>query len=55
MNRLQVYHLAPRDDGVDRDVFIPKSVLRACERGKIELMDKKRGLKKFMAGYAPTK
>ena len=23
MNCLQVYHLAPRDDGVDRDVCIP--------------------------------
>ena len=29
MNCLQVYHLAPRDDGVDRDVCIPKSELRA--------------------------
>ena len=29
INRLQVYHLAPRDDGVDRDVCIPKSELRA--------------------------
>ena len=29
MNRLQVYHLAPRDDDVDRDVCIPELVLRA--------------------------
>ena len=24
MNRLQVYHPAPRDDGLDRDVCIPE-------------------------------
>ena len=30
MNLLQVYQQAQRDDGVDRDVCIPKSVLRAC-------------------------
>ena len=29
MNCSQVYNLAPRDDGVDRDVCIPKSELRA--------------------------
>ena len=31
MNRVQVYHSDPRDDGVDRDVCIPKLVLRAGE------------------------
>ena len=29
MNCLQVYNPAPRDDGVDRDVCIPESELRA--------------------------
>ena len=29
MNCLQVYHPAQRDDGVDRDVCIPKLILRA--------------------------
>ena len=29
MNCLQVYHTALRDDGVDRDVYIPESELRA--------------------------
>ena len=29
MNYLQVYHPAPRDDGVDRDICIPESELRA--------------------------
>ena len=55
MNCLQVYHPVPRDDGVDRDVCIPKSVLRACERGKIGPVDKKRGHNKLRAVYAPTK
>ena len=55
MNHLQVYHPSPRDDGVDRDVFIPESVLRAREHGKIVPVDKKRGPKKLRAGYAPTK
>ena len=35
MNRLQVYPPALGDDGVDRDVCIPKSLLRARERGGI--------------------
>ena len=35
MNRLQVCHMILRDDSVDRDVCIPESVLRACERGDI--------------------
>ena len=55
MNRLQVYHPAPRDDGVDRYVCIPKSLLRACKYSKIGPMDKKRGPKKLRAGYATTK
>ena len=46
MNRLKVYHPAPRDDGVDRDVCITKSVLRARERGKIGPVEKKRAPKK---------
>ena len=50
MNRLQVYHTAPRDGGVDRDVYIPKLVLRARERGEIGPVDKKRGPKKLRAG-----
>ena len=29
MNRLQVYHPSLRDDGVDRDICIPESLLRA--------------------------
>ena len=55
MNRLQVYHPAPRDDGVDRDVCIPKSVLRARELGEIKSLEKRRGPKKLRARYAPTK
>ena len=55
MNRLQVYHPAPRNDGVDKDVCIPKLTLRACERGNIGSVDKKKGLKKSRSGYAPTK
>ena len=55
MTRLQVYHPYPRGEGVDRDVCIPKSVLRSRERGKIIPVDKKRGPKKLRAGYAPTK
>ena len=50
MNRLQVYHLSLRDDGVDREVCIPESVLRARERGKIGPVDKKRGLNKSRDG-----
>ena len=45
MNCIQVYHLTKRDDGVDRDVCVPKSILRACERGKIGPMYKKRSPK----------
>ena len=55
MNSLQVYHPSWRDDGVDRDVCIPESVLRARECGEIGPVDKKRGPKKSRAGYAPTK
>ena len=55
MNLLQVYHLAPRDDGVDRDVCIPKSLLRARELGEIRPLENKRGPKKLRARYAPTK
>ena len=55
MIRLQVYHPATRDDSVDRDVCIPKLVLRACERGEIETVDKKRVSKESRAGYTPTK
>ena len=55
MNRLQVYHPALRDDGVDRDVCIPELVLRAHKRGDIGPVDKKRGPNKSRAGYAPTK
>ena len=40
---------------MDRDVCIPKSVLRARERGDIGTVDKKRGPNKSRAGYAPTK
>ena len=43
VNCLQVYHLAPMDDGVDRDVCIPKSILIFHERGEIGSVDKKRG------------
>ena len=49
VNRLQVYHPSPRDDGVNKDVCIPKSVLRSRERGKIIPVDKKRGPKKLRA------
>ena len=52
MNRLQVYHPDPRDDGVDRDECVPESVLRSRECGKIGPADKKRGPK---AVYASTK
>ena len=55
MNRLKVYHPALRDDGVDRDVFIPESVLRAREHGEIGPVENKSGPKKSRAGYAPTK
>ena len=55
MNRLQIYHSTSRDDGVDRDVCIPTSVLISRERGKIRPLDKKRGPKKSRARYAPTK
>ena len=55
LNRLQVYNLAPRDDGVYRDICIPELVLRACEREEIGPIDKKKGTKKLRAGYAPTK
>ena len=55
MNLLQVYHTSPRDDGVDREVRIPKLVLRACERGKIGPVDKKICPKKSRTGYALTK
>ena len=55
MNRLQVYHTSPRDDGVDRDVCIPKLVLRARECDEIGPVDKKRGSNKLRSGYAPTK
>ena len=55
MNRLQVYHPAPRYDGVDRYVCIPELVLRACERDEIETFDKKRGPKKSRSSYATTK
>ena len=40
---------------MDIDVYIPKSVLKARERGKIGLVKEKRGLKKSRAEYAPTK
>ena len=30
MNHSQVYHPDPRDEGVDRYICIPKSLLRAC-------------------------
>ena len=55
MNHLQFYHPTPRDDGVDRYVCIPKSVLRARELGEIRPVEKNRGPKKLRAGYAPTK
>ena len=55
MNRLHVYHPAPRDEGVDRDICIPESVFRACKCGKIGPVDKKRGPQKSRAGYASTK
>ena len=55
INSLQVYHLDPRDNGVDIDVCIPKLVLRAREPVEIRPMDKKRGPKKTRAVYAPTK
>ena len=54
MNRLQIYHPAPRYDSVDRYVCISRSVLRAREHGKIGPVDKIRGPKKSRAGYAPT-
>ena len=40
---------------MDIDVCIPKSVLRACERGVIGTVDKKRGPKKSRYEYASTK
>ena len=55
MNRLQVYHPAPRDDSLDRDVCIPKSAFIAHERGDIGPVNKDIGPKKSRAGYAPTK
>ena len=55
MNRLQVYHLAPSVDGVDRDVCITELVLIFRERGEIRPVDKKIGPKKYRAGCAPTK
>ena len=55
MNCLQVYHPALRDDGVDRYVCIPESVLRARECSEIRTVDKNRGPNKSRAGYAPTK
>ena len=55
MNRLQIYHPAPKNDGVDRDVCIPELVLRVCERGKIGPVDKKICPKKSRTGYALTK
>ena len=55
MNRLQVYHTALRDDSVDRDVCIPKSVLIARERGDIGPVDQNSGPNKLRTGYAHTK
>ena len=55
MNCLQVYNPSPRDDGLDRPVCIPESVLRAREHDDIGPVDKKRGPKKLRARYAPTK
>ena len=55
MNRLQVYHLAPSVDGVDRDVCITELVLIFRERGEIRPVDKKIGPKKYRAGCATTK
>ena len=55
VNFLQVYHPAPRYDGVDIYVCITESVVRYCECGEIGTVDKKRGPKKSRAGYAPTK
>ena len=55
MNRLQVYHPAPRDDGMDRDICILESVLRARERGRIIPVNKKIGPNKSRSGYTPNK
>ena len=55
MNHLQVYHPAPRDACVDRDVCIPESVSIARERGEIRPVEKKRFTKKYRSGYTPTK
>ena len=55
MNRLQVYHPSPRDDGADRDVCIPELLLRARDRGEIGPVEMKRVPKKSSSGYAPTK
>ena len=55
MNILQDYHPALRYDGVDRDVCIPKSLLRYRERGDIVPVDKKIVPKKSRDGYAPIK
>ena len=40
---------------MDRDVCIPESVLKACERSKIGPVEKQIGTKKSRAGCALTK
>jgi nucleolar GTP-binding protein len=51
MNRLQVFHPAPRDN-VQRDAYIPTSVKEAIDEGKIGSLDHKP--KRSRIGYAHT-
>ncbi|GMH86156.1 hypothetical protein TrVE_jg12330 [Triparma verrucosa] len=52
LNRLQVFHPAPRDDE-ERTAFIPESVAQARKEGRVGSADHK--VKKTTAGYGVTK
>ena len=52
MNRLQVFHPAPRDN-VTREAYIPESVVQAQQEGRLGSVDHKP--KRSTTGYAPTK
>jgi nucleolar GTP-binding protein len=53
MNRLQVFHPVPRDN-VQREAYIPESVLKAQEEGRLGPDADHKPKRRSTVGYAPT-
>ena len=54
MNRLQVFHPAPRDN-LDREPCIPESVQKAVDEGTLSHRDEEHKPQRSLTGYAQTK